>query len=298
MDSSFPSCAYFSTLPPKFQLEELARRYLREDTPSFDVSGFVAGEENTKATIFFKSAGVVAGIPFAQAVIDAAGCFVVWHCEEGVELTPNQEKGEKISVGTVSGRACDVLLAERTVLNILSRASGVATQAREMKAIADVHKWLGTVAGTRKVTPGFRMVEKYALVVGGVAPHRYDLSQMIMLKDNHINVTGSITNAVLKAKAAAGFSTKIEVECQNVDEAKEAATAGADVVMLDNYTPQQIEKDSAELKAQFPHLLIEASGGITRESIGHYMLNTVDVISQGCLTHGYSCVDVSMKITR
>jgi nicotinate-nucleotide pyrophosphorylase (carboxylating) len=104
------------------------------------------------------------------------------------------------------------------------------------------------------------LVEKYALIVGGVSPHRHDLSQMIMLKDNHINVTGSITNAVLKAKGAAGFSVKIEVECQNKEEAVEAALAGADIVMLDNYSPERMIEDSVSLKQQFTHLVVEASG--------------------------------------
>lgn len=200
-------------------------------------------------------------------------------------------------LGVVVGRACDLLLAERTVLNIMSRASGVATQARRMKAIAESNGWSGCVAGTRKTTPGFRLVEKYALIVGGIAPHRHDLSQMIMLKDNHINVTGSITNAVSKAKSAAGFSVKIEVECQNKEEAIEAAVAGADIVMLDNYDSQRISMDSTELKEQFPHLLVEASGGITASTIGSFMIPTVDIISQGCLTQGYPCVDISMKIS-
>lgn len=129
-----------------------------------------------------------------------------------------------------------------------------------MTQISEAHGWSGSVAGTRKTTPGFRLVEKYALILGGAAPHRHDLSQMIMLKDNHINVTGSITNAVQKAKGAAGFSIKIEVECQNKDEAIEAALAGADIVMLDNYTKERIREDAVLLKEQFPHLLVEASG--------------------------------------
>lgn len=178
-----------------------------------------------------------------------------------------------------------------------------------MKDISDAHHWTGSVAGTRKVTPGFRLIEKYALIVGGAAPHRHDLSQMIMLKDNHISITGSITNAVRKAKDAAGFSIKIEVECQNREEAVEAALAGADIVMLDNYSAERMAVDSALLKDQFPHLLVEASGvselvcvyyylvpiymivsvsvqGITAATIGSYMLPSVDIISQGCLTQG------------
>lgn len=115
-------------LPPKFKLDELARQYLNEDVPSFDFGGYVVGEGQSKATIFFKSVGIVAGIPFAQAVFDVAGCSVVWNYEEGSLLTPDIAAKEKVVLGVVTGRACDLLLAERTALNIMSRACGVATQ--------------------------------------------------------------------------------------------------------------------------------------------------------------------------
>lgn len=120
--------------------------------------------------------------------------------------------------------------------------------------------WNGVVAGTRKTTPGFRQIEKYSLIVGGCAPHRYDLSQMVMLKDNHIWATGSITNAVTRARGAGGFAVKIEVECQNEDEAIEACESGADIVMLDNFTPNNLEPVVHRLKERFPTVLIEASG--------------------------------------
>lgn len=120
--------------------------------------------------------------------------------------------------------------------------------------------WNGVVAGTRKTTPGFRQIEKYSLIVGGCAPHRYDLSQMVMLKDNHIWATGSITNAVKRAREAAGFAMKIEVECQNEEEAVEACESCADIVMLDNFSPTQLEPVANRLKARFPQVLIEASG--------------------------------------
>jgi nicotinate-nucleotide pyrophosphorylase (carboxylating) len=115
-------------LPPKFKLEELARQYLNDDVPSFDFGGMVVGSEQSQANIYFKSQGVVAGIPFAQAIFDVTGCVVSWHYQEGDMLTPDTAEKEKIVLGSVTGRACDLLLAERTVLNIMSRASGIATQ--------------------------------------------------------------------------------------------------------------------------------------------------------------------------
>ncbi len=213
-------------------------------------------------------------------------------------------------IGTVQGKCCDILRAERTVLNILSRASGVATQARKVSKIARTLGWNGVVAGTRKTTPGLRQIEKYALIVGGCAPHRYDLSQMVMLKDNHIWATGSITNAVQKAKEVAGFAMKIEVECQNEGEAIEACESGVDVIMLDNFSSASLPEIVARLKERFPRVLIEASGvsskspiqlrdiskGINDANMPNYMISGIDIISRGSLTHGYPCLDISMKI--
>uniref|UniRef100_A0A7S2UMA0 Nicotinate-nucleotide pyrophosphorylase [carboxylating] n=1 Tax=Attheya septentrionalis TaxID=420275 RepID=A0A7S2UMA0_9STRA len=134
------------------------------------------------------------------------------------------------------------------------------------------------------------------LLVGGAATHRLDLSQMVMLKDNHIWSAGSITNAVKLARKAAGFSQKIEVECQNLQEALEATMAGADIVMLDNFEPMQLKADAKIIKERFPQVIIEASGGITTETMSDYLSEHVDVLSQGKLTQGYSCVDYSLKI--
>lgn len=205
---------------------------------------------------------------------------------------------DKLALATVTGPVHKILQGERTALNTLSRCSGVATASRQALAVAQSVGWKGYTAGTRKTTPGFRIVEKYGLLVGGVATHRLDLSQMVMLKDNHIWAAGSITEAVIRARQAAGFSQKIEVECQTKAEAEEAARAGADIVMLDNFAPNQLKMDAKTLKQEFPHLLIEASGGITVETMGDYLSEHVDICSQGSLTQGYSCLDFSLKIVR
>lgn len=134
-----------------------------------------------------------------------------------------------MAVATVSGKCRHILLGERTALNILTRASGIASLAKRAADLAKARAWHGHVAGTRKTTPGFRLIEKYALLVAGAATHRHDLSQMVMLKDNHIWSCGSITRAVHKARRAAGFSMKIEVECQSFEEAQEAVR----VLMVD-----------------------------------------------------------------
>ena len=174
----------------------------------------------------------------------------------------------------------------------------MATKARRLAELKQLVSWHGELAGTRKTTPGFRLVEKYALLVGGVSTHRFDLSSMIMLKDNHIWSIGSISHAVQAARKTGGFSTKIEVECRSIAEAREAAKSGADIVMLDNFSPGSLHSSAMILKQEFPYLIIEASGGINEENITKYFGSDIDVISLGSLTQGYSCVDFSLKIQK
>jgi len=246
-----------------------------------------------------KSPGVLAGIPFFNATFDVCGsCQITWEdiAMEG-QSYPNASGDNKIKLATVTGPVSHLLRGERTALNTLSRCSGVATLSNECVQIAKSNQWKGLVAGTRKTTPGFRLVEKYGLLVGGAATHRLDLSQMVMLKDNHVWACGgSIERAVKKARVVSGFSQKIEVECQSLSEAMIAAEAGADVVMLDNFEPEQLKKDAKVFKEKFPHVTVEASGGITMETMPDYFSEDVDVISQGKLTQGYDCVDFSLKI--
>ncbi|GAB9477192.1 hypothetical protein Gpo141_00014253, partial [Globisporangium polare] len=254
----------------------------------------------TEETAFLlgKSKGVLAGVPFFTEVFTAVDCKVEWLLKEGAVVDPSTVASGKVVVAKVTGKCRNILLGERTALNILTRASGIATQAKASVDIARGLGWNGHVAGTRKTTPGFRIVEKYALLVAGASTHRHDLSQMVMLKDNHVWAAGSITDAVKKAKRATGFSMKIEVECRSLEEGVEAATAGADIVMLDNFEPEGLKATAATLKAQFPHLLIEASGGITPETLGSYVSPHVDIVSQGKLTQGYGFVDFSLKIQK
>jgi len=286
--------SFAAALPPYYR--ETVAGWLRDDCPSLDVGGLVVGDTQTEATLWCKSSGVLAGVPFFDATFDAiGGCSVSWLVEEGALI--DASKG-KVKVATVSGPARRLLLGERTALNALARASGVASAARQARAAADALGWAGHVAGTRKTTPGFRIVEKYALLVGGAATHRLDLSQMVMLKDNHVWQAGSITKAVEVAKTAAGFTAKIEVEARDLKEGLEAAAAGADIVMLDNMPPAELKAAARALKAAHPHVLVEASGGITLATMGDYLSADVDVVSQGALTQGYACVDFSLKLPK
>mmetsp|Transcript_9774 Transcript_9774/g.19188 ORF Transcript_9774/g.19188 Transcript_9774/m.19188 type:complete len:303 (-) Transcript_9774:162-1070(-) len=300
--SSIPSSFAFAgdlgtLLPPHGRLDALVRGWLVADAPEFDVGGFVVGDVERDAMLLGKSPGVIAGVPFAQAVFDAVGVSVEWLIKDGVEISEEDAQNRKV-LAKVRGPARKILMAERTVLNIMTRASGIATASRRMALVKEAHNWHGEVAATRKTTPGFSLVEKYAVLVGGCSTHRMTLSHMVMLKDNHVWSVGDITKAVHKARAAAGFSSKIEVECRNLEEAVEACQAGAEVVMLDNYEPEGLKEDAAKLKEKFPHVTIEASGGITEDTAAAFFSKDVDVLSMGKLTQGYECLDLSLKIQK
>lgn len=169
-------------------IRHLAREWLKEDTPNFDYGGFVVGEKEESALLLMKSPGILAGRPFFDAVFKELDCVVSW--ENVLEGSFNEPIK---TVAEVSGKVRQILLGERVALNIISRASGIATTAHRLRNAVQNLQWKGEIAGTRKTTPGFRLVEKYALLVGGVSTHRYDLSSMIMLKDNHIWTSGSIS---------------------------------------------------------------------------------------------------------
>lgn len=245
--------------------------WLAEDTPSFDVGGFVVGDAPRTATLWGKSQGILAGVPFFNEVFKQCGCTVEWHAHEGCHV---ETHGGKKALATVSGPARGLLEGERVALNILARCSGVATQSRHLLVNLRSAGYKGIVAGTRKTTPGFRLVEKYGMLVGGADTHRMDLSTMTMLKDNHVWSRGSITEAVKAAKAAGGFSLKIEVEVQSEEEADEAIAAGADIIMLDNFTGEGVRVAARSLKERWAgkkQFLLEVSGGLTADNAESYI---------------------------
>lgn len=253
--------------------------WLAEDTPSFDYGGFVVGDVPRTATLYAKSGGILAGIPFFDEVFAQCGCAVEWHgAAEGQHIDRKNDGGGgfKTKLATVSGPARGILLGERVALNILARCSGVASMSRGFVVNLRSAGYRGQLAGTRKTTPGFRLVEKYGMLVGGADAHRMDLSSMIMLKDNHVWSRGSISQAVGAAKAVGGFSLKVEVEVQSEAEADEAIEAGADVVMLDNFTGEGVKVAAKSLKQKWAgkrHFLIEVSGGVTLDNAEEYVNN-------------------------
>lgn len=283
-------------LPPSWKTSVTA--WLAEDTPSFDYGGFVVGEGERTATLWGKSAGVIAGRPFFDEVFTQCGCTVEWYADEGSELDLSANGG-KMKVATVRGPVRGILLGERVALNTLARCSGIASRSRELVTLLHEAGYKGILAGTRKTTPGFRLVEKYGMLTGGADAHRMDLSTMVMLKDNHVWSRGSITDAVRAAKSVAGFSVKIEVEVQSEEEADEAIAAGADVVMLDNFTGDGVKIAARSLKDKWAgkaHFLLEVSGGLKSDNVTPYVCNDIDIISTSSIHQGVPHVDFSLKI--
>lgn len=276
-------------LPPSWKTQVTA--WLAEDTPSCDYGGFVVGEAPRTATLWGKSEGVVAGRPFFDEVFAQCGCTVEWHAAEGSALQLNDTSKQKVA--TVTGPVRGILLGERVALNTLARCSGVATRSRQVVDTVRAAGYTGILAGTRKTTPGFRLVEKYGMLTGGADAHRMDLSSMVMLKDNHVWSRGSITEAVVAARAVAGFAMKIEVEVQTEAEADEAIAAGADVVMLDNFSGDGVKAASRSLKERWAgkkHFMLEVSGGLTKDNVGAYVCNGMCCFSfLSCMGLGATC---------
>ncbi|KAF8444270.1 Quinolinate phosphoribosyl transferase [Terfezia claveryi] len=264
--------------------------WLHEDCPSFDYGGFVVGEDVKTATLYAKSPGILAGAPFVNEIFRQLTCTIRWNYPEGAPLAPTATQ-PKLVVATVVGPARCLLLGERLALNLLSRASGIATASHNFLTLLRSYGYTGILAGTRKTTPGFRLVEKYAMLVGGVDQHRFDLSSMVMLKDNHIWSTGSIENAVKAARSVVGFSGKIEVEVGSEEEACEAASAGADVVRA---VAERLKRRWREEGKG--HVLLECSGGLGESNVAEYACNDIDIISTSSIHQSTKHVDFSLKI--
>ncbi|KAL1708645.1 Quinolinate phosphoribosyl transferase [Schizophyllum commune] len=287
--------SYEHLLPPSWKPQVTA--WLAEDTPSFDYAGFVVGDVEREAFLFGKGdePAVLAGSPFFTEVFEQLGCQVEWHVKEGDTFKPVKH------VATVRGRARHLLLGERVALNMLARCSGIATKSKRVKDLATGYGFKGIIAGTRKTTPGFRLVEKYGMLVGGIDPHRHDLSSMIMLKDNHIWSHGSITAAIKQARLVGGFSLLLDVEVRSEKEANEAIDAGADIVMLDNIEGDELVAVAQRLKEKWRgqrKFLIETSGGITEGNLQERAINEVDILSTSMVHQSVQHIDFSLKIQK
>ncbi|KAG5351301.1 Nicotinate-nucleotide pyrophosphorylase [carboxylating] [Termitomyces sp. T112] len=280
-------------LPPSWKTQ--VTTWLAEDIPSFDYGGYVVGEAYREAFLLGKgkSAAVLAGSPFFTEVFNQLGCEVEWHLKEGETFEPVKH------IATVRGKARHVLLGERVALNLLARCSGIATRSKKIQDLARGYGYTGIIAGTRKTTPGFRLVEKYGMLVGGIDTHRHDLSSMIMLKDNHIWSSGSITAAVKQARAVGGFSLMLDVEVQSEAEADEAIEAGADIIMLDNIEGEELVNTARSLKAKWKgqrKFLLETSGNITEINLRERANNEIDILSTSFVHQSVPHIDFSLKL--
>jgi len=266
--------------------------FLEEDLGYGDITtDLLIGDVNADAKIFCKQPCILAGCEEASSVFKTLGCIVDIIQKDGTSLKKNTD------VLLIHGSAANILKGERLALNFLMRMSGIATYTKKMNEILEKKSKKEKppkVAATRKTTPGFRYYEKKAVTLGGGDTHRNRLDDMLLIKENHISIVGSIENALKLAKKAS-FSKKIEIEVSSVDDAIKAAEYGADIIMLDNMNPLDAKKAYNAIKNKFPQIIVEVSGGINEETIGNYA-DCADFISMGALTHSVKAIDFSLDI--
>lgn len=281
---------------PRKILEERLRQMLAEDVGQGDVTSTLIVPEgcSAEAEIIAKEQGVAAGIEEAGVLLESLGLKFEALVRDGDEIKPKQV------LMKIYGDARTILAAERTLLNIVSRMSGIATTTRKLVKKVKNAGYKTIVACTRKTAPGLLYFDKKAVSLGGGDAHRLHLDDMILIKDNHIRIAGSVEKAVRTAKEKASFSKKVEVEVSNIEEALAAARAGADIIMLDNFSPNQIKRAIGKMKKAgfLGKVLVEASGGITAENIVAYASTGVDIVSLGEITDSPKALDISLEITK
>ena len=270
-------------------IDDLIKVFLKEDAPFGDITTdtLIDKKEVSRAEFILKEDGVIAGLDVAGRVFELLDDKVIF--TKIIQDGSNAEKGTIIA--EVAGNTKALLIGERVALNILQRLSGIATKTQEFCSKV---KGKGVcIADTRKTTPGMRMLEKYAVRMGGGSNHRYSLSDGVLIKDNHIIVAGGIKNAILKVRKEIPHTIKIEVETETIEQVKEALDAGADIIMLDNMSLDMM-REAVEIIDK--KALVEASGNISLDSVYKVALTGIDIISVGSLTHSVKSLDISMKL--
>lgn len=272
-----------------FYIDKIITTALEEDIHYVDVTTDYLLDDNHTSEAYYlaKDTGVLCGIDIAKCVFELAG--------GNVTMEILKKDGETVQKGDIlarmKGSTKTLLKGERTALNLLQHMSGIATATAECVAL--VAGTRAQITDTRKTLPGLRQLQKYAVTVGGGKNHRYNLSDGAMLKDNHIDAYGSITGAVTALRKKIGHMVKIELEVRNLDELREALAAGADIIMLDNMSCDEMKKAVAINDGK---VLLEASGNVTKDNIRSVAETGVDIISLGALTHSVKCFDISMRI--
>lgn len=269
-------------------VDELILGALREDISSEDVStnAVMRKAQKGEAQLICKQDGVLAGLFVFRRVFELL--------DEDIEVKFSYEDGQTVKngeiIGTVTGDIRAILSGERTALNYLQRMSGIATYTNSIAKLLEGSKT--KLLDTRKTTPNNRIFEKYAVKTGGGYNHRYNLSDGVLLKDNHIGAAGGVKEAVEMAKEYAPFVRKVEIECETVEMVQEAVEAGADIIMLDNMSVEEMQKAITAIAGRAE---IECSGNVTKENIERYISLGVDYISSGALTHSAPIMDISLK---
>ena len=275
-------------LTMKIRADELIRMALAEDVTNEDVStsSILRGRQLGEAELLCKQDGVIAGLGVFARVFELldSSTQINLFAQDGDRVL----RGQKLA--TVRGDMRVILTGERTALNFLQRMSGIATYTASLAALLEGSKL--KLVDTRKTTPNMRIFEKYAVRMGGGGNHRYNLSDAVLLKDNHIGAAGGVKKAIARAKAYAPFTAKIEVETETLDMVRDAVEAGADIIMLDNMSDEQM-KEAVRLIGG--RAVVEISGNVTKENVARLKDIGADVVSCGALTHSAPILDVSLK---
>jgi nicotinate-nucleotide pyrophosphorylase (carboxylating) len=267
---------------------------LYEDVGPGDVTtlSIISRTHRSSAIIHAKADGVVAGLPVAAMVFAEADSSIV--------VKPLKQDGDPIARGDVlmeiEGSTIGILTGERLALNILQRLSAIATKTQQFVKALEGLSPAPRVVDTRKTTPGLRLMEKYAVRVGGGHSHRYGLFDAVLLKDNHIKAAGGLTQAISLARANVPHTMRIEVEVETMEQLREAVAAGADIIMYDNMTKESMAEATRYVRQQSPHIVLEASGGVRIETVRAIAETGVDIVSVGGLTHSVQALDISLDL--
>ena len=272
-------------------LDELLLAALREDVGTGDITTIscIPAENRSEGAFLAKESGVICGLEIAKRVFALVDSSIVFRAQ--VKDGDRVEKGQYFA--TVEGPSRSVLTGERVALNFMQRLSGTATATA--KAVAEVKGTGARIVDTRKSTPGLRVLEKYAVRVGGGHNHRFNLSDGVLIKDNHISAAGGIAQAVKAARGAVPHVMKIEVETETLEQVQQALDAGADIIMLDNMTNELMSQAGKLINGR---AITEASGNMGEKNLAEVAATGVDVISIGALTHSVKALDISLKFSR
>lgn len=279
------------------ELRKILQNFITEDLGTGDITSENLEHRNKQVSAFIiyksKKNCILSGIEEVKILFDMFGCDIIYAQEDGHKIPPNSK------VIKLQGKAIDILQVERTALNLLMRMSGIATNTRSFVEIVNKIDSSIVVSATRKTAPGLRIFDKKAVMAGGGSSHRFRLDDMVLIKSNHLQVDKSITKLITLIRKNVGSSIKIECEVTNYFEAIESIRAGADIIMLDNFSPSNVGKTINKLRKLNlrEKVQIEISGGITKENIAKYAFYKPDIISVGYLTHSSASLDFSLRIS-